>query len=365
MKRIRLSILVSILLILSACSDETIDEVRNVHNVAPLWGDESKIELEFVQKIGKLEGEDDNYQFYCPINVVKDSKGNIYILELGGCRIQKFDSTGKYLLTIGSKGQGPGEFLGTLKFDIDDNDNIYLCDSQNWRLQIFSPEGKYEESYRWDRVPISFRVLNQNTIVAQFLGNKKIKSNYEIDPEAELIDFINKKGDILKSTGSLLVFGDIEYIVGNETLLDIDRLGNIYLTFRRKNRIEKYTKEGDLIFKMDRELSYEVNETIKTQTIPGTNMQITGPSFTSVSEGLGIDHKGRIWVAAFKKQKDGNEGESIKQIMNLEIYNSEGLLLGNISPPENFDKMRLFDDKLFFIDSWKNMCVYEYRIIEK
>ena len=51
---------------------EMIDGVRHVHNLTPLWSDEQKISLEFVRQIGELESEDENYQFYQPIDITVD-----------------------------------------------------------------------------------------------------------------------------------------------------------------------------------------------------------------------------------------------------------------------------------------------------
>ena len=54
-----------------------------------------------------------------PGDVAVDKAGNIYILDSGNARIQKFGPDGKYLATIGRKGQGPGEFILPDGLDID------------------------------------------------------------------------------------------------------------------------------------------------------------------------------------------------------------------------------------------------------
>ena len=89
---------------------DTIDGVRYVYNTAPLWGDEPKVELEFVQKIGGIEATDENYQLFKAFDATKDPDGNIYVLDSGNFRIQKYDTRGNYLTTFGKQGRGPGEF---------------------------------------------------------------------------------------------------------------------------------------------------------------------------------------------------------------------------------------------------------------
>jgi len=111
-----LFIFITVIAVVFNCSnsDETYtieikDDVNYVNNHASVWGDEPKVALEFVQQFGKLESEDENYLLYRPVDVARDSEGNIYILEMGNTRIQKFDRNGTYIMTIGRKGAGPGD----------------------------------------------------------------------------------------------------------------------------------------------------------------------------------------------------------------------------------------------------------------
>jgi len=91
-------------------SVEMINGVRNVLNVAPQWGEESKLALEFVQIIGGIDATDENYKLFKAFDATKDADGNIYVLDSGNFRIQKFDPEGIHVATIGKQGEGPGEF---------------------------------------------------------------------------------------------------------------------------------------------------------------------------------------------------------------------------------------------------------------
>jgi len=72
-------------------TEEIIDGVRHVNNYPPLWGDESRVGLEFVRKIGELEEENENYLMYRIIDVCLDKEGNLYVVDNGNRRIQVFD----------------------------------------------------------------------------------------------------------------------------------------------------------------------------------------------------------------------------------------------------------------------------------
>ena len=47
------------------------------------------------------------------------------------------DKKGKYLLSVGSQGSGPGEFWMPSGLFIDHHDRLYVCDTYNNRIQTF------------------------------------------------------------------------------------------------------------------------------------------------------------------------------------------------------------------------------------
>jgi len=107
----------------------------------PLYG-EIKLELEEDLSIGNEE--DENYLFYRARDIQVDMEGNIYVLDSGNHRLQVFDKNGKYLRTIGKRGQGPGEFNTPLCLQLDDETgNIFVADYMSMTIIIFEKEGKY------------------------------------------------------------------------------------------------------------------------------------------------------------------------------------------------------------------------------
>jgi hypothetical protein len=69
----------------------------------PLFG-EIEFELEEDLNIGCED--DENYFFYKIRDIQVDKDENIYVLDSGNHRLQIFDNKGIYLRTIGKKGQG-------------------------------------------------------------------------------------------------------------------------------------------------------------------------------------------------------------------------------------------------------------------
>jgi len=92
--------------------------------------------------IGKKEG-DEYYMFGSTVLVNADEDGNIYVSDWDKKKILKYDPAGKYALTIGREGQGPGEFQSPSIARFDNEGNIYVTDLSNRRISLFSQKGRY------------------------------------------------------------------------------------------------------------------------------------------------------------------------------------------------------------------------------
>ena len=87
---------------------EIIEGVRHVHNPAtPLH---PKLTVTFMEDLS-LGGEKQagDVMLYSPFLSFVDNNENIYITETQDLVIKVFNSDGKYIRTIGAKGSGPGE----------------------------------------------------------------------------------------------------------------------------------------------------------------------------------------------------------------------------------------------------------------
>jgi DNA-binding beta-propeller fold protein YncE len=87
---------------------------------------------------GSAEGEFDS-----PTGIDTDEVGNIYIADTGNSRIQKYSSDGEYLSQWGEEGTGNGQFAyfddyPQLGVNVDNQDNVWVADTYNNRLQKFS-----------------------------------------------------------------------------------------------------------------------------------------------------------------------------------------------------------------------------------
>lgn len=88
-------------------------------------------------------------EFQQPLGIAVDSMDNLYVGDLKTHRVQKFDADGNFILGFGSEGSGDGEFLGPYNIAIDKADNVYIVDRGNNRVQKFAPDGTF--LLKWGR----------------------------------------------------------------------------------------------------------------------------------------------------------------------------------------------------------------------
>ena len=87
--------------------------------------------------IGGVNGHEPG-QFFFVTDAVQDSRDNYYICEYGDFdRIQKFSRSGKFLHQWGRHGSEPGEFSQPRGMAIDRQDQLFVTDACNHRIQVF------------------------------------------------------------------------------------------------------------------------------------------------------------------------------------------------------------------------------------
>jgi len=121
---------------------ERVTVISNPKHPIPRNGLKKRIVFKEELSIGVIEG-DENYMFGSFIMFNTDDEGNFYVSDFDNKRIQKYDQQGKYLLTIGRAGQGPGEFefLSMPRFDV--QNNLYVYDFISRRISFFDRNGKF------------------------------------------------------------------------------------------------------------------------------------------------------------------------------------------------------------------------------
>jgi hypothetical protein len=103
--------------------------------------------------------------FRQPTDVTWDSDGNIYISDgYINSRIAKYDKHGDWVKSWGEYGTGPGQFRLPHQIVADRNNNLYVGDRTNHRVQVFDTDGKFLRMFEIDIAPDpETKAVNGNT----------------------------------------------------------------------------------------------------------------------------------------------------------------------------------------------------------
>ena len=85
-------------------------------------------------------------QFYNPWGVAVDSSGNVYVVDYGNNRVEKFTSSGTFVTqwgSYGSENSGPGQFNLPSGVGVDSSGNVYITDTGNNRVEKFTSSGTF------------------------------------------------------------------------------------------------------------------------------------------------------------------------------------------------------------------------------
>jgi phage tail-like protein len=83
-------------------------------------------------------------EFNQPKDVVTDSRENLYVLDYGNRRIQKFDRLGRFLQFVGAG--GPHRLEKPEGFALDNEDYLYVVDSGTATVERFGPDGTWKNT---------------------------------------------------------------------------------------------------------------------------------------------------------------------------------------------------------------------------
>jgi DNA-binding beta-propeller fold protein YncE len=144
-----------------------------------------------IGSIGTAPGGDFG-QFSYPTYVHVDGDGNVFVSDTLNSRIQKFDSTGKFVTAIGRAGSNWGEFDKPKGVALDSFGNVYVVDTGWSNVQIFNPKGEILLFFGGRgpvpgmmKNPLSIAISSDNTIFVGDYLNHRINVYRLVNTKAE------------------------------------------------------------------------------------------------------------------------------------------------------------------------------------
>ena len=142
-----------------------------------------------------VESGDERYVFAGIENIALDSQENIYILDRKNYRIQKFDKDGNFLKSVEvEKGEGPEEVSLILGMAVTEKGKIYALDSSGTKMLIFNEGGEFLYSFRIDFRAVNITSYSEERVLV--LGMNKNHIFHVFTQEGEHLDSFGKPFEI-------------------------------------------------------------------------------------------------------------------------------------------------------------------------
>lgn len=187
-----------------------------------------------------VSGNDETH-FNMPTDVAVASDGSFYVSDgYGNSRVVKFSENGTYITSWGTYGTDIGQFDTPHSIAIDSQNQIYVADRGNARIQIFDENGKYLSQIRKESIgrPWAIRFDNQGNLFAVDGGDQN-----QFFPDRARILKLDLSGNILASFGS---YGNNagQFIWPHTIAIGIN--GELYIgEVATGMRIQKFIKKTD------------------------------------------------------------------------------------------------------------------------
>jgi hypothetical protein len=306
-----------------------------IHNPSEPMYPKAVLSLREDLKIGEAEGQKE-YVFGVIGSIAVDPEENIYISDSKEIHIKKFDRNGKYLKTIGRKGQGPGEFEQVTRIMIDLRKHLTAFDGKIRRLTLFSPSGDFIKT-------ISIREPFISDLRMNSRGGFLI-STYHIDPQtSRAATSLSLSDDNFNIVKSVAVGKSQNVLMPFQPFFVWTAMKNDHILFGFNDRYEitRLDGEGNMIMKISRDYQpVPVKPEERKRRLEWLEQPLdkkTPPDYPAF-QSITTDEEGRIIVRTYEKSGTG-EGDF------YDIFDAEGRYISKIVlqyPPRLWKQNKLY-----------------------
>lgn len=183
-----------------------------------------------------------------------DNEGSLYIADAGRSAVDVFSPDGKYIRSIGKKGDGKADIARPWSVAVDGQGDIYVADDYNHKIVVFGKDGKYKRHWLV-MMPHFLDVIGEKIYLTTY------GSFYIFDKNGGQIAKWAKRGrgyNQLDNAYGIVKDGDRIYIA--------DSLNNRIVAFNKNGKIDwafgkpsKQMTDPDVIFNMPLGLAQDEN----------------------------------------------------------------------------------------------------------
>jgi hypothetical protein len=176
-----------------------------------------------------------------------DSSGNVYVADTKCESIQKYDSSGTPLLSFGGFGDcatscADGDVYDPSGIAVDGSGDVYVADTGNDRIEKYDSSGNF--LLKWGmtgtsdnqlRSPMGLAIDGSGNVWVADYSNNKVKE-------------FSSSGTWIRTIGG--ASGSADGLFKNPTDLDFDSDGTLWVLDKGNNRFQRFTATGTFLSKM-------------------------------------------------------------------------------------------------------------------
>jgi DNA-binding beta-propeller fold protein YncE len=198
--------------------------------------------LETLGSSGDGEGE---FEFYSPRSrygnpygdVGFDADGNIYVVDTGNFRVQKFAPDRSFLFAWGTEGEADGQFLAAGSIAVGPDGTVYVSDENKLVIQAFDANGRFLRSIA---VPEAENRRSESAGITVDAGGDIWLADYG----ASRILRLSPSGELLAEWGTP---GGRDGELSGPNDVAVDAAGHVFVADSHNNRLQVFTVDGQFL----------------------------------------------------------------------------------------------------------------------
>ncbi len=240
----------------------------------------------FTRVFDYVVGAPDFHFLVRPYSVVEDSRGRIIVTDPGAQGVHIFDPKQQKYKFVERKDKNDDAMLAPQCVAVDDQDNIYVTDSESGKIFVFNSDGKYKRAlgslkggegffkrptgiavdsaeqriYLTDTLRDKIYVLDMNGSVMKVFGQngeKEGEFNYPTElrlsgKDLIVVDAMNFRVQTLDRSGqfeySIGKIGDSEGSMFRPKGIGVDSEGHVYVVDGSLGMVQVFNREGQLLY---------------------------------------------------------------------------------------------------------------------
>jgi 6-bladed beta-propeller len=256
---------------------------------------------------------------------IVDDAGTIYVLELRAAHVKVFDASGKYLRTIGRKGQGPGELELPMTLSLNERTGELAVHLQSRGIVFFKIDGTYLRQLSLKRMLGGrARLDSRGQIYLLEIIRDDENSRYatkKLAPDGSVLATISETPTPTGPGNTIRAFIPVAFYA-------IDREDRLIYGFPESYEIQIFgPTETKVLRKITRAYDYvAVTEEDKTEekkdAPPGFDREFVFPRHHPAYSRFFLSDQGHIFVQTYEK---GDGGRLVH-----DVFDAEGRFIGRL-----------------------------------